>query len=129
MSGAARICNLLTLVGGGDRSFLGEEVCSVGQHAVQNYGELAGERDLRLAHAGAGSQTHPSALRRRALDWSGQDDIGRLVEGSADAAISDLGNTAGDVGLARLILFGVNPKCASTALEDRNRPGSSIAAA
>src|SRR5882724_5790591 len=110
MSGTARICNLLWLAGCADRSFLGEEVCSVDQHAVQNYGELAGERDLRLAHAGAGSQTHPPALQCRALDWSGQDDIGRLVEGSADAAVSDLGNAAGDVGLARLILFGGQPE-------------------
>src|SRR6267378_4687977 len=113
MSGTARICNLLRLAGCADRSFLGEEVCSVGQYAVQNYGKLAGERDLRLAHAGAGSQTHPPALQRRALDWSGQDDIGRLVEGSADAAVSDLGNAAGDVGLARLILFGGQPEMRS----------------
>src|SRR2546429_510757 len=98
------------LAGGADRSFLGEEVCSVGQHAVQNYRELAGERDFRLPHAGAGSQTHPPALQPRALDWLGQDDIGRLVEGSADAAVSDLGNAAGDVGLARLILFGGQPE-------------------
>jgi hypothetical protein len=32
--------DLLRLAGCADRSFLGEEVCSVGQHAVQNYGKL-----------------------------------------------------------------------------------------
>src|ERR1700738_458176 len=110
MSGTARTCNLLRLAGCADRSFLGEEVCPVGQHAVQNYGELAGERDLRLPHAGAGSQTHPPALQRSALDWSGQDEIGRLVEGGADAAVSDLGDAAGDVGLARLLRFRGQPE-------------------
>jgi hypothetical protein len=29
---------------------------------VQNHGKLAGERDLRLAHAGASSQAHPPLL-------------------------------------------------------------------
>jgi hypothetical protein len=47
MSRAARICNLLTLAGGG--RFVGNEARSVGRHAVQNHGELAGERDLGLA--------------------------------------------------------------------------------
>src|SRR3984893_11824652 len=82
----ARTCNLLTLAGYGYRSFVGQEGCSVGQHAVQNHGELAGERDLGLAHASASGQAHPPALQRRALDRSGQNDVGRLVEGGAHAA-------------------------------------------
>src|SRR3984893_2005339 len=110
MSGTARTCNLLTLAGCGYRSFVGQEACSVGQHAVENYGELTGERDLRLAHAGASGQAHPPALQRRALHWPGQDDVGRLVEGGAHAAVSDLGNATGDVGLARLILLGGQSK-------------------
>src|SRR6516164_283995 len=90
--------------------FVSAEFRVVGQHAVQYHGELAGERDLGLAHAGASGQTHPPALQCRALDWSGQDDVGRLVERSAHAAVADLGNAAGDVGLARLILFGGQAK-------------------
>src|SRR6476661_8485268 len=35
---------------------------------------------------------------------------GRLLESRADAAVSDLGNAAGDVGLARLILLGGQPE-------------------
>ena len=39
-----------------------------------------------------------------------QSGTGRLAEGGADAAVSDLGNAAGDVGLARLILLGGQPE-------------------
>ena len=54
----ARTCNLLLLVGCSNRSFTGVEARPVGQHAVQHHSELAGERDLYLAHARAGSQAH-----------------------------------------------------------------------
>src|SRR5438445_8607227 len=50
------------------------------------------ERDLRFAHAGASGKAHPPALQRGALYRPGQDDIGRLVECGAHAAVSDLGN-------------------------------------
>ena len=36
------------LAGCGNRSFLGEEGCSIDQHAVQNHGELAGEPTFAL---------------------------------------------------------------------------------
>ena len=106
MSGPARTCNLLLLASCGHRSFVGQEVCSVGQHAVQNDGEFAGDRDLRLAHAGASGQADPPALQRGALHRSGQDNVSRLLECGAHAAVSDLENATGDIGLARLVLLG-----------------------
>ena len=48
MSGTARTCNLLTLAGYGCSRFVGQEARPVGQHAVQNHGELAGEPTFAL---------------------------------------------------------------------------------
>src|SRR3979409_1311296 len=58
----ARTCNLLTLAGCGGSRLVGNETCTVSQHAMKNHSELAGERDLGLAHTGAGGQAHPPAL-------------------------------------------------------------------
>ena len=90
--------------------FVSAEFRVVGQHAVQYHGELAGERDLGLAHAGASGQTHPPALQCRALDWSGQDDVGRLVERSAHLGVPTACDTAIVVDGAGLEPFGRAPE-------------------
>ena len=48
---------------------------------------------------------HAGTLRQRTSDLPRQDDIGCLVERSADARIADLGDPSCDIRLARLILL------------------------
>ena len=45
---------------------------SRGQHAGQHHSELAGERDLGLAHAGGGHRAHPQLFRVETFHRSGQ---------------------------------------------------------
>src|SRR5215471_18810202 len=74
---------------------------------------LQASATLRLAHAGASGQAHSPTLQGRALDRSGQNDVGCIVERSAHATVSDLGDATSDVGLARLVLLGGQPEMCS----------------
>jgi len=82
------------------------DIGGIGQRAVQNNGELAGERHLGLAHAPRAARSISQLFKAEPLHRPGENDVGRLVECSAHAAVSDLGDATGDVGLARLVLLG-----------------------
>ena len=70
-------CELLSLSRGARATVRFFEIKSTGAdpHAVQHDGELAGERYLRLLHAGALGKSHRPALERAAMDRPRQDDI------------------------------------------------------
>ena len=53
--------------------------------------------------------------------------VGGLIESGAHRTVTHLADPAADVGLTRLILFGVSPKCAPTDFDEVKRAGSSIA--
>ena len=95
-------CELLLLSRGARATVRFFEIESTGAdpHAVQHDGELAGERYLRLLHAGALGKAHRPALERAAMDRPRQDDMSGLIENGAHRTVTYLANSTADVGFA-----------------------------
>src|SRR5580658_10785869 len=88
-----------------------DERRSIGQHPVHDYDQLAGERHFGLFHAGALGELHgPTLQSRAALDRPRQHHVGGLITRRAHPLVADLGDAAGDVGLAGLILLRRHPE-------------------
>jgi hypothetical protein len=98
----AETCELLLLSRGAHATVRFFEIESTGAnpHAVQDDGELAGERYLRLLHAGALGESHRPALERAAVDRPRQDDMSGLIENGAHRTVTYLANSTADVGFA-----------------------------
>ena len=107
--------------GGFDRGFDGD--------AFVNNAELARERHLGLGHARTLGQFHRPTLEScRALERSGQNRVGGLIERRAHRGVADLADPAAVIRLPDWYFLGVRPKCGPTCLDDLNLAGSSIAA-
>ena len=99
----AETCELLFLSSGAHATVRFFEIESTGAnpHAVQHDGELAGERYLRLLHAGALGKSHRPALERATVDRPRQDDMSGLIEnGAHTSTVTYLANPTADVGFA-----------------------------
>src|SRR5918996_1212920 len=100
---------------------------AVKPHAVQHHGELAGERHLGFLHALASGDAHRPGLEARPARRAGEHDVGRLVQRRTRRSIANFADPTRTIDLAGLVLRGVRPKWAPTALECWKRSGWSIA--
>src|SRR5262245_64973226 len=103
----AETCELLLLSRGAHATVRLFEIESTGAnpHAVQHDGELAGERYLRLLHAGALGKSHRPALERAAVDRPRQDDMSGIIEHGGHQTMTYLDNLTAAIGLAWMILL------------------------
>src|SRR6476659_4713811 len=81
----------------------GPEVGAVDEHAVQDDGELARERDLRLLRPAALRDGLRPVLQGRTLHRPRQDDVGGFIERGSHAVITYLRDPAGHISLAGLV--------------------------
>ena len=88
----------------GAPGFLAEaELGFVAPHAVQDDGELAGDRDAGARHAAMLGDLHAPGPQARPFAAAHQQGVGGLVERGAGEFVATAADLALDVGLARLV--------------------------
>ena len=93
--------------------------------------QLAGAGDLGAFQAAAFGNLHRPDLETGIRHLLAQDDVRRLIEGSADSRVADTANRTSHIGLAGLVLPGCHPKmrphgprsCEPMGIIDRRREG------
>src|SRR5919106_2448381 len=122
---------------GGPGRLAGVEGRAVGEHAVQDHGELAGERHPRVMARGQllafCIPARPATRIAQLFEVEPLTGRARITCAASQSAARTPASPSFEIRPVTSVspdgyFFGVRPKCAPAALDDRNRPGSSIAA-